>query len=384
METQESHSERIKRRRAEREARNRARRKQQIGCGCFCLVIFVFAFIVLLGIRSWQVVDNTRKIEETKKPAITINIPEGATLTDISNLLQEKEVIKSASRFKWYCRFKGAGKDFKSGDHNFVDNMEFKAIISELNNPGSGEVGVVKFLVREGLTIDQIAAEYEKITGKPAKEFIDAVSDKDFVKHLVEKYPSILSDVASKSDVRYTLEGYLFPATYDMRLSDGPKGLIEQMVYKTNEVLSPMIDDIKASKHSVNEIMTLASLVEKEGVTLDDREKIASVFYNRMAEGMPIQSDISILYALKEHKEIVSLKDLEVDSPYNLYKHKGLSPGPMNNPSKDAITASIHPANTDYLYFFANLKTGKVYFTKDFNQHLAWQKEYETTGNIKG
>ena len=133
--------------------------------------------------------------------------------------------------------------------------------------------------------------------------------------------------------------------------------------------------DIASKGYTIHQILTMASLVEREGVTKEDREKIASTFYNRLAVDMPLQTDISVLYARNEHKEMVTWKDLEEDSPYNLYTHKGLGPGPYNSPSDDAIIATIYPANTNYLYFFADIKTGKVFFTDNFDQHLAWQKE---------
>lgn len=99
---------------------------------------------------------------------------------------------------------------------------------------------------------------------------------------------------------------------------------------------------------------------------------------------MAIQSDISVLYALGTHKELVTFEDLEVDSPYNLYKNTGLSPGPLNNPSEDAIAAALNPTESDYIYFYANIKTGEVFYTNSYDQHLAWQQEYEETGDIQG
>ncbi len=369
--------------RAERRAR-RARRRRNVGIGCSLFLLLLIIALVALGIRTWQVSENTRAMESDKKPAITVEIPEGADVDKIAKLLEKNEVINNATTFKWYCKLKGEGADFKAGTHNFIENMSFRQAIEELNNHAGGGAGVVKVLVREGTTIDQIAEEVEKATGKPKQDFIDAVKDPELVASLVEAHPSLLGEVSQKEGVRYVLEGYLFPATYDYSLKDDFSTLITQMVNKTAEVVAPFEADIAASGLTVNDIMTMASLVEKEGVTSEDRKKIASVFYNRINQDMPIQSDISVLYALGEHKEVVTYEDLEVDSPYNLYKNTGLAPGPMNCPSKDAIDASVHPDQTDYIYFFANIKNGKVYFTSDYEQHLAWQEEYESTGTIAG
>ena len=122
--------------------------------------------------------------------------------------------------------------------------------------------------------------------------------------------------------------------------------------------------------------MTLASIIEKEGVTDEDRKLISGVFYNRMNNDMPLQSDITVLYALGEHKELVSIKDTEVDSPYNLYKHVGLGPGPYNSPSLSAIQAAIYPTASDYFYFVADIETGNVYYATSLEEHEALVAKY--------
>ena len=208
------------------------------------------------------------------------------------------------------------------------------------------------------------------------------MTNSEFLEKLVQEYP-ILTDSYNNSNVRYVLEGYLFPATYDFSSSDTLESLVTQMVDKTNEILSKYQAEIEASSYSLQDIMSIASLVEKEGLTTEDRKLIAGVFYNRLDTGMPIQSDISVLYALGTHKEVVTYDDLQVDSPYNLYANTGLPPGPLNSPSEDAIVAALEPTESNYLYFYANIDTGEVFYTDDYNQHLQWQEEYESTGDIK-
>ena len=176
--------------------------------------------------------------------------------------------------------------------------------------------------------------------------------------------------------VKYKLEGYLFPATYDYLSEYTIEEIITTMVSKTNEVMKSYRQKIEESDLDVHSVLTLASLVEKEGVNLEDRKRIASVFLNRLEEGMPLQSDISILYALDEHLEYVTIENTEVDSPYNLYKNKGLGPGPFDNPSEESIKATLEPEETDYLYFLADLTTGDVYFSKTFEEHLELQEKY--------
>lgn len=380
----ETPSERLERRRAERAVRRKRVRQRRFKIGCSAFIILILLAFVGIGIRMVQVSQNTQEMEAEKKPAISVTIDEGEAVGDIASKLEKEGVIKNAGLFKFYVRLKNEGADFKAGTHLFAENMSMKAVIKELKNASGGGVGVVKILVREGSTLDQIAESVEKATGVSKKDFKAAVTDDALIQKLVARHPDLLKEVAAKDDVRYTLEGYLFPATYDYNLKEGIPSLITQMVDKCAEVVAPFESDIQATGHTVNEIMAMASLIEKEGVSPEDRKKISSVFYNRIAQGMPIQSDISVLYALGTHKEIVTFKDLEVDSPYNLYKNQGLPPGPMNSPSEEAIDAAVHPADTNFIYFYADLKTGKVYFTDDYDQHLAWQKEYEKNGTIAG
>ena len=145
------------------------------------------------------------------------------------------------------------------------------------------------------------------------------------------------------------------------------------MVATTNQRLKPYYAEIKNKNYTVQQVMTLASLVEGEGVTNRDRRKFAGVFLNRIAKNMAIQSDVAVKYALNTHKKNLYYKDLEVDSPYNLYVNKGYGPGPFNAPSLQSIQAVLNPAEQSkgYLYFVANLKTGKVYYSKTYAQHLA-------------
>ena len=259
--------------------------------------------------------------------------------------------------------------------------MTLEEVVETLQQ-GAEEAGLVKVTVNEGLTIDQIGDVIDESTRYSKQDFLDLMNNREFLEKLVQQYP-ILTDSYNNANVRYVLEGYLFPATYDMASDDTLETLVTQMVDKTNEVLSKYQADIDASSYSLQDIMSIASLVEKEGVTTKDRKLIAGVFYNRLQANMPIQSDISVLYALGTHKEIVTYDDLQVDSPYNLYLNTGLPPGPFNSPSEDAIVAALEPTASDYLYFYANIDTGEVFYTNDYEQHLKWQEEYEETGDIQ-
>ena len=230
--------------------------------------------------------------------------------------------------------------------------------------------------MREGETLTGIAEEVEKSTKYSKEDFMNKVQDQDFIDQLVQKFPRLFKDAQKAQNVRYFLEGYLYPATYDADENKTLQMIIEEMVAKTDSILSKYYAKISQGDYNVHEILTMASLLEKEGYKVEDRQKIASVFYNRIKKNMMLQTDISVLYALGEHKEVVTLKDLEVNSPYNLYKYRGLGPGPFNSPSEEAILAAIDPAQTDYEYFVADIQTKEVYFAKTYEEHLALKAKY--------
>lgn len=340
-----------------------------------CIAVVVLA-VTQIG-RNWLVPANANDTQ-----IVEVEIPEGTPVSTMGDILEEQGLIRSSSAFSLLVRVQGTAANLQAGVHDLSPSMTMPEIVAALQE-GAEEAGLLKVTVNEGLTVDQIAEVVADSTSYSAEDFLNLMSNQEFLAQLVQQYP-ILTDSYNNPNVRYVLEGYLFPATYDVAQGETLESLVTQMVDKTNEVLSKYQADIDASSYSLQDIMSIASLVEKEGQTTEDRKLIAGVFYNRLEQGMPIQSDISVLYALGTHKEMVTYDDLEVDSPYNLYTNAGLPPGPMNSPSEDAIAAALEPTDNDYLYFYANLKTGEVFYTDNYEQHQAWAQEYEETGDIQG
>ncbi len=191
----------------------------------------------------------------------------------------------------------------------------------------------------------------------------------------VAKYPNLLESLPAKdSGVRYRLEGYLFPATFTIKESTTVESLIDEMLAAMDKNLSSHYATIKEKNLTVNELLTIASLVEKEGAKTEDRKLIAGVFYNRLNQGMPLQSNIAILYAEGKLGQNISLADdagidTTINSPYNVYTNLGLMPGPVDSPSLDAIESSINQTKSDYLYFVANVQDGKVYYATTLEDH---------------
>ena len=341
---------------------------------------FMIALLVIVlvgGFFTWNYIKGeTQPVDTAQTELISFEIEQGASVKEVSKALQDEGIIRNSKLFNFYLKFKNVS-GFKSGLYHVSKSMTLDEIIAELSGQGKDkDQNATKVLIREGEQLTEIAKEVEKSTKYSAEDFMAKVQDEDFLRYLVQKFPKLLTQSYNGYQVKYVLEGYLFPATYDMNDSKTLQMLITEMVAKTDEVMSKYYDKILASDYTLQEIMAMASLIEKEGTKLEDRKKISSVFHNRIKDNMMLQTDVSVQYALGEHKEALSLEDLEVDSPYNLYQNYGVGPGPYNSPSEDAIVAAMEPADTEYLYFLADIHTKEIYYAKTYEEHLELKAKY--------
>ena len=341
---------------------------------------FMIALLVIVlvgGFFTWNYIKGeTQPVDTAQTELVSFEIEQGASVKEVSKALEKEGIIRNSKLFNFYLKFKNVS-GFKSGLYHVSKSMTLDEIIAELSGQGKDkDQNATKVLIREGEQLTEIAKEVEKSTKYSAEDFMAKVQDEDFLRYLVQKFPKLLTQSYNGYQVKYVLEGYLFPATYDMNDSKTLQMLITEMVAKTDEVMSKYYDKILASDYTLQEIMAMASLIEKEGSKLEDRKKISSVFHNRIKENMKLQTDVSVQYALGEHKEALSLEDLEVDSPYNLYQNYGVGPGPYNSPSEDAIVAAMEPSETDYLYFLADIKTKEIYYAKTYEEHLELKAKY--------
>lgn len=335
--------------------------------------------IAIFGFTFYKYVDaGLQPLDKKDSKLVQVHIPEDSSNKKIANILEESKVIKSGLVFNYYAKFKNL-TDFQAGYYQMSPDMTLDDIGALLREGGTAEPTQLadgKVTIPEGFDIEKIGDAIEKNTDFKKEQFIELMKDQAFFDSMKEKYPELLASAAEAKDVRYRLEGYLFPATYDYYKQSKLEEFVDQMIAKSSNVVEPFIPMVHAKGMTVQQVLTLASLVEKEGVKEEDRKKIAQVFFNRVAANMPLQSDISILYALGEHKELVTYKDLEVDSPYNLYKNTGYGPGPFNSPSEQAINAVLNPAPNNYLYFVADISTGNVYFAETYEEHQAFVDKY--------
>lgn len=334
------------------------------------LTFFVLLIIVVVG--GYLFISTALSpMDPDNSNLVEITVPIGSTSKDVANLLEENDLIRNADIFSIYMRSQDMS-DLQAGHYSFNQTMDFEQLVSVLNEGGEPifEDIDTNITVIEGMQLEEIAMVMEERTPITAEEFMAVANDKDFIADLTEQFPSLLAGLAEIENLKYPLEGYLFPATYDYIAGMSAEEMIFQMVSTMNIEFQGIREDIDQTWMTFHQVLTLASIVEKEAVTQEDRDLIAGVFLNRINAGMNLESDITVSYALGEHREFVTYSDLEVDSPYNLYMYSGLGPGPYNSPSMSSIMASIYPAYNDYYYFVADIDTGEVFFTSTYEEHM--------------
>ena len=359
-------------------------KKKKSGFKAFFISLLIFLGLISAGAYfGYQYVQSSlQPVDASSKQYVTVQIPEGANVQTIGSTLEKSGLIKHGVIFAFYAKYKNYS-DLKSGYYNLQKSMSTEDIIHELQKGGTAEAqepALANLTIPEGYTIDQMAQAVGQLQGDfkeplTADAFLAKVQDENFISQEVAKYPSLLESLPTKeSGARYRLEGYLFPATYSIKESTTVESLIDEMLAAMDKTLAPHYSTIKSKNLTVNELLTIASLVEKEGAKTEDRKLIAGVFYNRLNLGMPLQSNIAILYAQGKLGQKISLADdagidTSINSPYNVYTNLGLMPGPVDSPSLDAIESSINQTKSENLYFVADVTDGKVYYASNKEEH---------------
>ncbi|HEM5120217.1 TPA: endolytic transglycosylase MltG [Streptococcus suis] len=351
------------------------------------IMSIVVVAVLVTGVTGYMWVKSSLEPVNAKATeTIQIEIPEGSSTLEIGKILVDNKLIKNATIFNYYSKIKSYN-NFQSGFYNLKQNMSVDDIakaLQESGTPTAQKEAAGKVLIVEGYTLTQIAQAITDNTNTKdkndktpftAEQFMATVTNQDFINRMVATYPKLFASLpAADSGVIYQLEGYLFPAVYEYSDETTIEGFVEQMIAAMDNRLQPYYETIAAKNLTVNEVLTLASLVEKEGSTDEDRRNIASVFFNRLNATMPLQSNIAILYAQGKLGQETTLAedaaiDTSIESPYNIYWTPGLMPGPVDSPSLSAIEAVINANTTDYLYFVADVTTGNVYFTNNIDEH---------------
>ena len=336
----------------------------------------VLLSIILIGGGGYFYISSSLKpIDKNSKVHQKVDIPIGSSVTGIGEKLEASGIIKNAKVFKYYVKLKNEG-GFMAGDYELSPSMDIPEIVSRLKTGKVLQQASFKLTIPEGKQLKEIAHIMAKVINKPDDEVFNTLNDKAFIKTLMAKYPNLLTNDIMNPNVKYPLEGYLFPATYAFyKPNPTVEEMVTAMLKKTQAVLANYSEESEAKQLTPQQLLTMASLVEEEATSKADRKTIASVFYNRIDKGMPLQTDPTVLYAQGKHKERVLYADLEVNSPYNTYKNTGLPPGPISNAGEMSIAAALNPKKTNYYYFLAT-SDGDVIFTKTLEEHNKAKAEH--------
>lgn len=342
----------------------------------FIISAAIILAVVATAIGSYLYIQSALKpADPNDKRTVSISIPIGSSVSEIAAKLEEKGIIKSATVFRYYVKFKNHA-DFQAGNYKLTRSMTLEQIIAALKTGKVMEEMKLKITIPEGKQLTDIATIIAQKTGYKQEEVMHQLNDRAYIQELIKKYPMVLSTEVFNKNIRYPLEGYLFPATYSFPEEKPPlSAIIEAMIEKTVEVVGKYETEMEEKDFTPHRLLTMASLIEAEATEKADRKKIASVFYNRLRIGMPLQTDPTILYALGTHKERVYYEDLKVNSPYNTYTHRGLPPGPIASPGEMSIQAALEPEQTKYLYFLAT-PDGNVIFTTTLEEHNREKAKY--------
>ncbi len=327
--------------------------------------IFSKSFLFILGIAliiffSFYIYEILKKPQFSFPKELEIHIKPGSSFNEIVSLLYENKIVKNKTLFKLYILILGKHKYIKAGYYLFDKPLNILQLVDKLLK---GEVLYYKITIPEGSNLFDVKEIFRRNSILKGEDFFSIVNSKEIIDELKQIAPDINN-----------VEGYLFPETYYMSKEESLSSLIKRMIREFKKrYLVDLKKKAELSGFSINELVTLASLIEKETGLSEEKPLIASVFYNRLKLNMKLQCDPTVYYAFYMSGKfplLLSKEDLQIDSPYNTYRYYGLPPTPICNPGNDSIKAVLNPADSKYLYFVSK-HDGSHYFSKTLREHNA-------------
>ena len=328
------------------------------------LLRLLFTFIVIGGWLTLGYLFLSFYLESPVRNEVKqIEIPPNSTLSEIGSILEKNQLIRADWPFRYYAWYKNM-TNLKPGFYEIPPNENLDAIMLRLRE---GKQDTVKVTIPEGKTVPEIAEILAK-----------AGFDKEaFLKEVNERTPTyeFEKEIPDNPKRKYRLEGYLFPSTYEFKKGERPEKIVKAMLDQFAERMNKMRirEKLKERDMTVDEWVTFASIVEKEGQVKEEFPQISGVIHNRLDKGMKLEVDATVIYAYLlqgEKKKRLFFKDLKINSPYNTYQNKGLPPAPISCPSELALQSVINPAQHDYLYYVTKKDgTGGHYFSKTISEH---------------
>lgn len=345
-------------------------------------IILFFIVIICLAVYGviWYV--NETGPVSSRNSEIKVTIPNGKSSSEIGGILNASGLIKNWRAYKIYIKMNKIN-DMKAGDYVLNENMSLSKIVAILEKGPDASQRTVNITFLEGKNMRWIAKTIANNTNNTEDDVYNTLKNEQYLDGLIKKY-WFLSDDIKNENIYYSLEGYLFPDTYNFKKDASVQDIFEVMLNRMEQKLDEYKSQITGLNISVHRLITVASIVELEASNVLDRPDIASVIYNRIKNNMSIGSDVTTYYAIKVDMGERDLKQSELDA-YNPYNTRGpnmrgkLPVGPICNPGIDSIKAALNPSTTDYLYFVAD-KNGKVYFAKTDSEHNSIIQQLKSQG----
>ncbi|SMO63252.1 endolytic transglycosylase MltG [Melghirimyces algeriensis] len=321
------------------------------------LMIFLLSVVSVSGYYYVGYSLSPTSVNQT----VEVEIPLGASVFSVGKALEEKGLVKNKFLFAIYVYMKGKSKDIKAGVYEVPPSSDANEILDIFTD---GSKNVMRLTVPEGFTAKQIAEKLEN-KGMNGEAFLKAVNRKD-------RSDSFLRNVPVNQKRRYRLEGYLFPMTYNLPKDADPDQLVDKMLKQFQKHMKQEGFQQKLKKHglTMDEWVTIASIIEREAKVQDEFPRVSGVIHNRLKIRKKLQVDATVQYALGEQKERLYYKDLRIKSPYNTYRIGGLPPGPISNPGREALKAALEPENHQYLFYVTRKDgSGLHYFARTEAEH---------------
>lgn len=344
----------------------RVKKKSNFGL-VIILVLVIVMGACIIGANAY-INGLNKPYDDTSEDYCTVSVPTGSTTTRIGQILEEQGVIKSASDFKIYSKVKKYDGTLKAGEYTLSRSMTLTEILDILQ---SGVSDTMRFTLPEGLTVNQTADRLAEQNLINRDEFMNLLQYGDFDYKFIDSLPA----------GENRLEGFLFPETYEIFTNASEEDIINRLLAQFDTVFTDeYYKRAEELGYSVKDIVTIASLIERETRVDEERAVVASVIYNRLAIGQALQIDATVQYALGEQKQFLTYADTQINSPYNTYMIPGLPPGPICSPGKASIEAALYPEDTDYYYYVLKAADSTEHnFAETYDQFLVYKSQYQAT-----
>ncbi|MGC5326844.1 endolytic transglycosylase MltG [Brevibacillus sp. SYSU BS000544] len=334
----------------------------------------ILLLLLVVGISASYVYSQLQAPAASGSTPVNVTIPSGSSVREIGDILQKEGLIKNAALFSLYVRTKDVGNRLQAGNYHFQRGQSLDTLLESM---ASGEVVMqtTRFTIPEGWNVEQIAKGLADKGIVNKEKFLQEVNKGDFSDY------AFVKSIPVKEGRKYRLEGYLFPETYEVKKGASEHEVIAKMLSQFQKEVKPeWITQLQKRDLSLDEAVTLASIVEREVVVDEERPVVAGVFFNRIRDNWMLQSCATVQFILGKQRDRITFDDLKIESPYNTYLNPGLPPGPIASPGRASLAAVVQPAKHDF-FFFVTKKDGSSqhFFSKTLEEHMA--RDAKSRGN---